>query len=262
MIGVFDSGVGGLTVVREITNRLPERKIIYFGDTAHLPYGTKGENFVKKSSEKITEWLLDKGANLIVIACNTSSSWASGYLKERFKEVPVFEMVSPVVKKINSLDKKRIGIIGTPGTIESKAYNQKLLKENPDLKIYSMACPLLVPLVEEGWTKEKVTEEIIKKYLRPLEEKNIEALVLACTHYPLLEKVIRKVLSNDIKIVNPAESLAFQLQGFLKENPAFQNKGSGKENEFYFSDKPYNLKKISRMCFPKEIKPTIVKPLS
>lgn len=248
-------------MVKEIVSRLPERKIIYFGDTAHLPYGTKGEEFVKKSSEKIIEWLLDKGANVIVIACNTSSSWASDFLKERFKKVPIFEMVSPVVERINSLGEKRIGIIGTPGTIESKAYNRKLLKENPDLKIYSMACPLLVPLVEEGWVKEKVTEEIIKKYLKPLEKKNIEALVLACTHYPLLEKIIRKSLNNNIKIINPAESLASQLQVFLEENSSFQNKSSGKKNEFYFSDKPYNLKKISRICFPEEIKPTIVKPL-
>mgnify|MGYP006282840887 CR=1 FL=1 len=259
MIGVFDSGVGGLTVVREVVSQIPEQRIIYFGDTAHLPYGTKGENFVKTSSEKITKWLIDKGANIIVIACNTSSSWASDYLKEKFENVPIFEMVSPVAKEIDSLKKKKIGIIGTPGTIESKAYNKKLLEENPNLEIFSKACPLLVPLAEEGWIEEKATKEIIKKYLAPL-EKEIEVLILACTHYPLLEKAIREVLSDKIEIVNPAKSLAGQLRLFLKENPEF-NSNSREEHQFYFSDKPYNLKKISELCFPEEINPVILKPL-
>ncbi len=246
-------------MVREIINLMPEEKVIYFGDTAHLPYGTKGEIFIKKSSEKITEWLLEKGADIIVVACNTSSAWASDYLKERFKNVPIFEMVDPAVKEIDSLGRKKIGIIGTPGTIKSQAYNQKLLKENPDLEIYSVPCPLLVPLVEEGWTREKITKEILEKYLAPLEERSIEALVLACTHYPLLEETIRKVLADDVKIVNPAKSLASCLKTFLEKN--LQLKGGKGNSQFYFSDKPYNLEKVSRMCFPEEIKPIIIKHL-
>jgi len=262
MIGVFDSGVGGLTVVKEIFNLLPEQQIIYFGDTAHLPYGTKGESFVKKSSEKITKWLLDKGADVIVIACNTSSARASDFLKEKFPKVPIFEMVTPVVKDIAALKKKKIGIIGTPGTIESQVYNKKLLTLNPDLKIFPISCPLFVPLAEEGWLEGKITEEIAERYLKSLKNKKIESLVLACTHYPLLEETIRKVMGEKVNIINPAKSLVSQLNLFLENNPkVFSKIKRGKNHKFYFTDKPYNYEKISRLCFKKKIKHTLIKPL-
>ncbi len=261
MIGVFDSGVGGLTVVKEIFRFLPDYQIIYFGDTARLPYGTKGENFVKRSSEKITEWLLSKGAKIIVIACNTSSSWASDSLKKRFRNVPVFEMITPVIKEIESLKEKRIGIIGTPGTIKSQAYDKKILGENPNIEIFSVACPLFVPLAEEGWTEGEITEKIAERYLASFKRKKIKALVLACTHYPLLENSLRRVLDSNIKIINPAKSLGEELKNFLEENPKIERKiKKGNNHQFFFSDKPYNFKKISHLCFNKRLKPVIEDP--
>lgn len=261
MIGVFDSGVGGLTVVKEIFKYLPEYQIIYFGDTARLPYGTKGADFVIRYSKKITEWLLKKGAKIIVVACNTSSAWASDSLKKEFS-APIFEMISSAVKEAIRVTKnKKIGIIGTPGTIRSGVYDKKLKTYNLKLKTYSQACPLFVPLAEEGWINEKVTKEVIKKYLLPLKEENIDTLILGCTHYPLLEKTIKEIMGKRVKIINPAESLAKELKEFLENNPEVKGKiKNGREHQFFFSDEPYNLEKISRLCFSKKIKPIINDP--
>ncbi len=254
MIGIFDSGVGGLTVAKEIVKRLPGHKIIYFGDTARLPYGTKGASFVRKYSFKITEWLTGKGADVIIIACHTSSAWAAPSLKKKFS-VPIFEMISPSVKEaLSATRNKKIGVIGTSGTIKSGSYEKKLRKLDGSLTVYSVACPLFVPLVEEGWLESKITLEIARKYLEPLKAKNIDTLILGCTHYPLLIEVIRKVMGKGVEIINPAESLAKELEEFL---------GKGREKEthsFFFSDKPYNFEKISRNCFKEEVKIKIKNP--
>jgi glutamate racemase len=269
MIGIFDSGVGGLSVVKEIFKNLPDRQIIYFGDTARLPYGTKGADFVKKYSEKITQWLLDRGAKIIIVACHTSSAFAGDYLKEQFQNIPIFDMISPTANEVSNFGFKRIGIIGTPGTIKSKAWENHLLALNPRLKIYSLACPMLVPLVEEGWVDKKATEEIVKEYLGYFNGKEIQGLVLACTHYPMLEKVIKKVCDKNVKIINPAEILAKEVKKFLEKNPemnfspsfAKASEGLRQDNhQFFFSDEPYNFKKISRMCFNKKIDPIITDP--
>ncbi len=262
MIGIFDSGVGGLTVVKEIFRHLPEYQIIYFGDTARLPYGTKGDDFVRKYSAKITDWLLKKGAKIIVVACHTSSAWASESLKKQFAGIPIFEMINPGVKEAVKITKnKKIGIIGTPGTIKSGAWEKKLLELEPNLKIYSKSCPLFVPLVEEGWVDKKITKEVAKKYLKDFKNKKIDTLILACTHYPILEKIIKETVDGKVKIVNPAESLARELKLFLKNNPQIASKiKKGKNHKFFFSDEPYNLEKISRLCFNKKIKPIIKDP--
>ncbi len=185
MIGIFDSGVGGLTVVKEIFKRLPGYQILYFGDTARLPYGTKGADFVQKYSSRITSWLINNGAKIIVIACHTSSAWAADSLKKQFKEVPIFEMIIPAVKAALKITKnKKIGIIGTPGTIKSRSYEKKLLKLNPKLKIYSVACPLFVPLVEEGWLSSKITREIAEEYLKSFNSHfSLHALSIARENY-------------------------------------------------------------------------------
>lgn len=251
MIGIFDSGVGGLSVVKEIIKFLPQSKIIYFGDTARLPYGTKGPDFVKKYSTKITKWLLDKGANVIVVACHTSSAQAADYLKEKYRNIPIFDMITPCVKELSHY--KKVGIIGTPGTINSKAWEKHILSKNLNLKIQSKACPLFVPLVEEGWIDNDIAKQTVKKYLK--EFNNIEALILACTHYPMLKKVINQTV--DAKIIDPAKSLAKRLKLFLKDNNIILEKG---EHEFFFSDKPYNLDKISKLCLKQKIKPIINDP--
>jgi glutamate racemase len=264
MIGIFDSGVGGLTIVKEIFKYLPEYQIIYFGDTARLPYGTKGASFVKKYSEKITDWLLHKNAKIIIIACNTSSAWASDTLKKKFKPLPVFEMIAPAVAEaLVTTKNKKIGIIGTPGTIKSNAYQNKLLKADPTLEIFSQACPLFVPLVEEGLLDDQITVEIIKKYLNPLKDKGIDTLILGCTHYPLLKTVIENTIDSGIKVINPAESLAKEVKKYLENNPAIAKKiKKGAEHKFFFSDEPYNLEKISHLCFNKKIVPIVKDPFN
>ena len=264
MIGIFDSGVGGLTVVKEIFKYLPDYQIIYFGDTARLPYGTKGASFVKKYSEKITDWLLHKNAKIIIIACNTSSAWASDSLRKKFKTTPVFEMINPAVAEAVATTKnKKIGIIGTPGTIRSGSYQQKLLKADPSLEIFSQACPLFVPLVEEGLLDDQITIEVIKKYIDPLKEKGIDTLILGCTHYPLLKTTIENVIDSGIKVINPAESLAKEVKKYLENKPAIDKKiKRGTAHKFFFSDEPYNLEKISHMCFNKKIIPIVKDPFN
>lgn len=261
MIGIFDSGVGGLTVVKEIFKYLPDCQTIYFGDTARLPYGTKGATFVKKYSDKITGWLLNKKAKIIVIACHTSSAWASDFLKKKYKNVPIFDMISSAAKEVvlNTKNKK-IGIIGTPGTIKSGAWSKALKKLDPSLKIYAQSCPLFVPMVEMGFVKGQIAEEVSEIYLKKIKAKKIDVLVLACTHYPLLEGVIKKSVGNNVKIINPAETTAKEIKKFLEENPKIIKK-SGKK-QFFFSDEPYNLEKISQMCFSKKIKPVIKDPFN
>jgi glutamate racemase len=261
MIGVFDSGVGGLTVVKEIFKYLPDYQIIYFGDTARLPYGTKGAEFVKKYSAKITDWLLKKGAEIIVVACHTASAWASESLKKQFKTTPIFEVITPAAREVlDSTKNRKVGIIGTPGSIRSSAWKKKILKLNPDLETYTQSCSLFVPLVEEGWISGKVIQDVAKKYLSPLKVKKIDTLVLACTHYPLLKKIIREEMGKNVNIVNPAESVAKEIRLFLENNnQAFQIE-KGKNHQFFFSDEPYNLEKISHLCFNKKIKPIVKDP--
>jgi len=251
MIGVFDSGVGGLTVVKEIFKNLPEYQIIYFGDTARLPYGTKGADFVKKASSEVSSWLLERGAKIIVIACHTSSAWASESLRKEYKEVPIFDMISPITKEV-LLGSKKIGIIGTPGTIKSDAWKNKLAGFN----VSSKACPLFVPLVEEGWIDKDITREVVKEYLTDFKDR--DTLILACTHYPMLKDVIKEVLG-DVKIIDPAESLAKELALFLKDNSDISSQiKKGSDHQFFFSDEPYNVKKISKLCLGKEINAKVI----
>lgn len=261
MIGIFDSGVGGLTVVKEIFKELPNHQIIYFGDTARLPYGTKGADFIKNHSLKIIDFLIGKGSKIIIVACHTASVILSDLPKNYFK-VPVFNMVdSSLDDVISGTKNKKIGIIGTARTIKSKVWEKKLLKEENRLKIYSVACPLFVPLVEEGWLGKKITKEIVKEYLKNFRKKGIDVLVLACTHYPLLKKEIKEAVGREVKIIDPGKSLAVKLKEFLKDNPKIDSKiRKGNNNKYFFSDQPYNLDKISRVCLKKEIKPIIKDP--
>jgi len=258
MIGIFDSGVGGLTVVKEVFKQLPNHQIIYFGDTARLPYGTKGEVFVKRYSKKITQWLLDNGANVIVIACNTSSAWAADYLKKEFPNVPIFEMINPAINDAKDIStNRRVGVIATPGTIKSNIYVKKL----KGYKVFSKACPLFVPLVEEGWINDDIAIKVANKYLSTLKQSKIDTLVLGCTHYPLLQNIIRKIMGNKVKIINPAFTITKNLKEFLKLNPLIIKKTSKNPSHiFHFSDNPYNFEKISHICFKKKLKIKISDP--
>lgn len=264
MIGIFDSGVGGLTVTKEILKKFPQYQIIYFGDTARLPYGTKGADFVKKYSSKITDWLLQKNAKIIVIACNTSSAWAAEHLRSSHKAVPIFDMISSAADDVVKATKnKKIGIIGTPGTIESGAWSKSIKAIDPSIKIYSQACPLFVSMVEMGFVKGPVTEKVAKEYLKKIKAQGVDVLVLACTHYPLLHGVIKKIMGKKVKIINPAESSARRIKKFLEENPSIEREiKKGSAHEFYFSDNPYNLEKITQLCLNKKINPIIKDPFN
>jgi len=219
LIGVFDSGIGGLTVVRALRRHLPDYDIIYFGDTARTPYGTKSPETVVRYAVEDAETLLQKGAQMLVVACNTASSAAMGALKERF-DVPIFDVISPAVTMAVSDPKRsRVGVIGTRATVNSRIYEDKIKAIRPDMKVYGQPCPLLVPLVEEGWLKKGETRKIVKKYLHPLKLKQIEILILGCTHYPLLKDIIQVKIGKRVKIIDSSETMADSVKDFLHNNP-------------------------------------------
>jgi glutamate racemase len=218
MIGVFDSGIGGLTVVRALMNLLPGYDIIYLGDTARTPYGSKSAETIVKYSLNNTNFLVGKGAQLIVIACNTASSYAFEAVKEQYASdgLPVFEVIDPGAgAAVRQSKKLRIGVIGTSGTISSGVYRRRIQAQQPEAQVFMTACPLLVPLVEEGWLKRPETAMIVRKYLRPLKDKQIDTLILGCTHYPVLRHVIQKKIGARVALVDSAEAVALQVRAFL-----------------------------------------------
>ena len=214
-IGVFDSGIGGLTVVKEIIKCLPNEDIVYFGDTARVPYGTKSPHTVIKFSIENTLFLLQFKVKLIVIACNTSSSYSIPILKTDFK-VPIMGVINPGAEEaVKATRRGRIGVIGTAATIQSGAYEKEIKNINPRLKVFSRPCPLFVSLVEEGWLDDKVTYAIAKRYLKPLKDKKIDTLILGCTHYPLLKEVIKYIMGPKVVLVDSAKQVACQVKEVL-----------------------------------------------
>ncbi len=238
MIGIFDSGIGGLTVVRAVFQQLPGYEIVYFGDTARTPYGTKSPATIIDYAVQDTEFLLSKGAKVVVVACNTASSVATEPLRDRFPGTPIFEVVTPaVMKAVQITRKKKVGIIGTRATVNSGIYDRKIADLNPDIQTVSNACPLLVPLVEEGWLKRRETKMIVKKYLYPLKRHQIDTLVLGCTHYPLLKEIIQGKMGKRTSIVDSSFELAEYVRAHLALHPEIEatlNKGSN--HRFYVSD--------------------------
>lgn len=216
-IGIFDSGIGGLTVVRAIRKLLPNEDIVYLGDTARVPYGTKSPETVKRFALEDAAFLARQNVKAIVVACNTASSWALSDL-EREYDFPVMGVIEPGVKCALSMTKNyRIGVIGTNATIMSRTYTTAIKSLNKNAAVFSKPCPLLVPLVEEGWINHPVTRETLKLYLLPLLKRKIDTLILGCTHYPLLKNVIRKIIGNQIGIVDSAEACANYVRSKLCE---------------------------------------------
>ena len=258
MIGIFDSGLGGLTVLKALRQVLPSYAMLYLGDTARLPYGTKDPQSIREWSAQNVQWLRQQGAEIVVVACHTASTVAGQFLKERFS-FPIFEMTTPLREIIRAEERKkknrRIGLIGTPATIQSGFYQKHLSKLSS--KIFFQACPLFVPLVEENWIKKPGTKEIVEASLAPLKKVKIETLVLACTHYPLLKEVIQEALPK-VKIINPAQLLANDVKNFLARQPALRKRLRKGETQFFFSAPPYHLRSISRSFLGKEIKANIV----
>jgi glutamate racemase len=207
-IGIFDSGIGGLTVVRELRKVLPHEDLVYLGDTARVPYGTKSPSTVTRFAVEDTAFLVQQNVKAVVVACNTASAWALPTLESRFK-VPIFGVIHPGVEAALEQSRQlRIGVIGTAATIRSRAYETALLARQDKVKVFTRACPLLVPLVEEGWMNHAVTRTVLEEYRAPLLRKKIDCLVLGCTHYPLLTTALRKLTGPGVHLVDSAESCA------------------------------------------------------
>lgn len=249
-IGVFDSGIGGLTVYKELQKVLPEENFVYFGDTARLPYGSKSKNTVLKFSIQIVDFLIQQKAKLIVIGCNTASSTAYNHLIKSY-DIPLIDVIRPTVRYINSkYGSSVIGIIGTIGTINSGTYESELWKLNKKLKIYKQSCPLFVPLVENGWQNTDVAVLIAEKYLNSIKKKPLDVLILGCTHYPLLRNTIKKVIRKT-DILNSGKATALEVKKYLHEND-IENKGRKKPLRIMLSDVSENTKKTVNTILKKE----------
>ncbi len=235
-IGVFDSGIGGLTVVREIAGRLPGEDIVYLGDTARVPYGTKSGRTVVAYSRNNAAFLVSKGVKMVVVACNTSSAVSLPSLDGDF-DVPVVGVIEPGARKAAASTKTgRVGVIGTPSTINSSAYRKALEALSPGITVYTQACPLFVPLAEEGWTEGDITELAAERYLAPLKESDIDVLVLGCTHYPLLKRTIKKTMGDGITLVDSAEETAREIERVLEERGLLNPQKGQSSKHYYLTD--------------------------
>jgi glutamate racemase len=254
MIGIFDSGVGGLTVARAVMKQIPGYDIVYFGDTAHTPYGTKSSETVIGYTINNIEFLLSQGAELIIIACNTASSVVTAPVLERFS-VPIFEVITPAVELAVQASKNlNFGIIGTRATITSGIYEKKIIENQPQARVYSVACPLLVPLVEEGWLNKAETAMIVKKYLQPLKTRQIDTLILGCTHYPLLKKVIQRKIGRRVQLIDSALSVSNSVKAFLAANTEIDRRLDRNDHlTLFVSDVTDQFKKIAEMTLKTNI---------
>lgn len=252
-IGFFDSGIGGLTVVKAVSQLLPNENIVYFGDTARVPYGSKSNDTVVEYSLQAANFLLRKNIKLLVIACNTASSVALKDLK-RFLTIPVIGMIEPGSKlALRESKNGKIGVIGTNATINNKAYSQELKKLNPKLKVYEKACPLFVPIAEEGWIDHKATVLIAKEYLSELKLKKIDSLVLGCTHYPILKDTIQKVVGKNVKLVDSGTPAARLVEEYLNGRGLRNISNQIGNKEFYVSDIPAKFREIAERFLGKKI---------
>ncbi len=262
-IGVFDSGIGGLTVVKELSRLLPNEKIVYFGDTARVPYGNKSKETVIHYSLQIAYFLLKKKIKLLVVACNSASSVSLPTLKRHF-HIPIIGVIEPGAKSAIKLSSgKSIGVIGTLGTVNSNSYKKALKKINSKVKVFQQACPLFVPLAEDGWparssgrNKTKIAQDISDEYLQELSRKGIDSLILGCTHYPLLKNVIHNSVGKKVKLIDSGIETAKEVKKILEKrgllNPHKQTERN--HSVFYVSDFPHKFKEVSQMFLSKELK--------
>lgn len=259
-IGVFDSGLGGLTVVKELISRLPKENLIYIGDTARVPYGTKSPETVQRYALQIAFALLQKKVKTIVVACNTVSAVALKHL--RSIPLPVVGVIDPGARAaVLKTGNMKIGVIGTKATIQSHAYRSAIKKYAPQARVWETPCPLFVPLVEEGWAKHSVTERVAREYLEPLLKRGIDTLVLGCTHYPLLKEVLKKVAGPKVHLIDSAEETARQVEQRLRQagflNPSFKQGTCAT----YVTDHPNSFSRLGRQFLGDHIIPAKHLPL-
>lgn len=230
MIGIFDSGIGGLTILKAVLEKLPEYQLLYLGDTARTPYGNRSQDVVYQFTEQAIDYLFKQDCELVVVACNTASSEAlrkiqQDWLPENYPDRRVLGVIRPVVEVAVEKSKTgRIGVVGTQGTVISGSYGRELRSLNSAVKVFQQACPILVPVVEEGMIDRPETIKMIRNYLRPLKQKRIDTLILGCTHYPFLCQQFEKACGKNIKILNSPKIVAEKLQDYLKRHPEIESK--------------------------------------
>jgi len=252
-IGIFDSGVGGLTVAQAIKQTLPGESLIYFGDTAHLPYGDKSADSIKNYSRKITEFLLENGAKVVLVACNSASASAFDTLREEFgSKTILMDVIDPVVNYLGTRNYSKVGVIGTKRTISSGTYENKIRIKSPQTRVVSLATPLLVPMIEEGFIFDDISNAIIRAYLSDASFDEIQALILGCTHYPIIRNQISKIFNFNIEVIDSGKSVSVLLRDILDKNNLLNDSGKVRD-QFYISDYTAYFEKIARMFFEGEI---------
>lgn len=245
-IGVFDSGLGGLTVVRALRRQLPQEDIVYFGDTARVPYGTKSADAIVRFSKENVDFLVRQKVKLIVVACHSSSSFAIPILRKMFS-LPILEVIQPAVKRAVEVTRnQKIGVIATSATIQSKKYQREIAAFTSKVKVVSQACPLLVPLVEEGSVKQKIVRDIVEEYLRRVKKKNVDTLILGCTHYPILKPVITDVVGKKIMLIDSADEVASEVEQVLEEKNLFSLHRRQGRCRVFVSDQPQHFQMLAR----------------
>ena len=254
MIGVFDSGIGGLTVVRALIEQLPACDIVYLGDTARTPYGSKSPETVTRYALDNARFLVDQGAEVIVVACNTASSVAVKGIQAAH-QLPVFEVILPAVRlALETSTRLRIGVIGTRTTIASGEYDKRIREARPDARVYSAACPLLVPLIEEGWLKKPETKRVVKNYLMPLKARQIDTLILGCTHYPLLKETIQRKIGRRVAVIDSAAAVAADLRAFVdRDSPPTAGMAAGATPRIFVTDRTDQFEQSARMILGRSV---------
>lgn len=253
-VGVFDSGLGGLTVVREIMRNLPDEQIVYFGDTARVPYGSKSKNTIIRYSRQIVRFLLTQHVKAIVVACNTASALALDTIEQEL-DIPIIGVVRPGADMaVKATRNKKVGVIATESTIHSGLYTELIRQADPAIEVYGKPCPLFVPLVEEGWTDDPVTETVAGRYLDELLHKDIDTLIMGCTHYPLLRRLLRRMVGEGVTLVNPAYETALALGRLLdargmRHEWAADVENSGRHS-FYASDSVEKFHRFADSILP------------
>ena len=252
-IGIFDSGIGGLTVVKSIDKTLINENIIYFGDTARVPYGSKSNATVIEYSKQDAKFLLSKNVKLIIVACNTASSVALADLKETLS-IPVIGMILPGAKAAVKVTRnKKIGVIGTDATISNEAYSKELKRIDNEIEVFEKACPLFVPLAEEGWVDHKATRLIAEEYLHELKDKQIDTLILGCTHYPILTDIIQEVIGKDVNLIDSGSAASIEVNHYLEGLDLMNKSVSLGVHEYYVSDVPKKFKQIAERFLGRKV---------
>ncbi|MEN8192199.1 MAG: glutamate racemase [Bacteroidota bacterium] len=252
-IGVFDSGIGGLTVVKRLLSILPNESIIYFGDTARVPYGSKSNSTIIEYANQDAKFLFNKNVKLIITACNTASSVALDDLREQF-DIPIIGMIEPGAKyALSKTQNGKIGVVGTHSTINNGAYSKELRTLSNDVEVFEKACPLFVPLAEEGWTDHKATKLIAEEYLHELKEKDIDTLILGCTHYPILSELIQEVMGPDVALIDSGTAASFEVETYLNGRGLRNDSNQIGTHHYYVSDLPEKFKVIAERFLGTEV---------